>query len=136
MQIAAPVDSTPIEGALEDARQHDRAGDLVGAETVCRQILKADPNHPQALYRLARSNQRAGLPGLAIAFASRALAQEPTVAFFHRALGDALLAAARAVEAETRLRRALELAPDEPRIYASLGEALVKQCRFAEAEDI
>jgi protein O-GlcNAc transferase len=130
------VDAASVNEAVQAARRHYHAGDLDRAEQLCRGVLKLCPDHPGALYRLGEINRRAGVPGLAIAFLSRALALDPSVPSFHRAFGEALSAAGRTDEAEASLRYALALAPDDSSVYASLAGLLTQQSRLAEALDL
>jgi len=49
-----------VEEALRIARQHHKAGQLAQAETLYRQILQQQPNHPDALHLLGVIAYQAG----------------------------------------------------------------------------
>lgn len=125
-----------VEEMLSAARERGAAGDLARAEALCRAVLKARPNCPQALYRLAKINLQAGLPSLAVAFASRAVALEPERPSYHLALGTALQAAGKLEQAEAAIRRALALAPADPEVHLGLAAVLTGQGRPSQAIEV
>ncbi len=137
LEADAPIREDPLtfDAGLARARACYYAGDLDTAERVCRELLKQQPNHPRLFYRLGMIAIRVGTPTLAAAFLSRAVAGDPTVPSFHRALGDALRLVGQLPAAETSLRRAQSLAPLDPRILVSLSELMSSQGRLREALD-
>lgn len=125
-----------VEEELAKARQHFGAGEYEQAERICRQILRAHPNHPEALNQLAETTHHAGAPVVALALARRAVSLVPDNAVFLLTLGLALHALGRSAEAEGTLRRALDLSPDSRPILAGLVSALIALGRLAEAHEL
>jgi protein O-GlcNAc transferase len=62
---------------LADARARFQAGDIAGAEQLCRQILKGEPNSWEALQVLGMAAQQRGDSGAAVALFEQALAINP-----------------------------------------------------------
>jgi protein O-GlcNAc transferase len=62
---------------LADARARFQAGDIAGAEQLCRQILKTEPNSWGALQVLGMAAQQRGDPAAAVALFEQALAINP-----------------------------------------------------------
>jgi protein O-GlcNAc transferase len=125
-----------LEAALKTVGRFYYAGELEEAERGCREILRVHPNEPRALYRLGKVALAAGVPSMAMAFIAQAIARDPSDASFHRGLGDALRLMGKNERAEVSLRRALELAPDSPRVRESLSALLMQQGRLAAALEI
>src|SRR5579883_2325973 len=132
LQVGA-IDQLPGESSFEIAERYYHAGQLDQAEPLFRQVLREQPNHPRALYRLGKIALASSVPSLAVGLISRALSFAPDDPSIRRAFGDALLAYGKPNEAEAEFRRALELAPDDPRIYASLSNVFIVQSKFDQA---
>jgi protein O-GlcNAc transferase len=113
----APCRSTD---ALASALEHQQAGRLQEAERIYRQVLSAEPSHPQALHLLGLLNYEAGKSAIAVAFISRAIAIEPRIPSFHHNLGAALQAQGRLDEALASYRQALAIRPDSPQAHSNL----------------
>ncbi len=121
---------------LKLAEAHATAGRLEDAETVLRQILKADANQPDALGALAAIAANVGKLDVAIALQERALAARPNAAVFRANLAEMYRRRAEALpadEAEPALRRALELAPERGDVANALGVILAAAGRQQEA---
>jgi len=67
-----------------------RAGDLPGAESLCKTVLCADPSRPEALLLRAVVAMRTERPAEALVAARRALPVHPAQAAIHALIGDAL----------------------------------------------
>ena len=115
------------------AIQHHRAGRLVEAEALYRQILVTETEHPDSLHMLGVIAQQSGQPHLAIELIRRAISHNGAVPAFHNNLGNAYIAAQLWVEAETCFRRALEWKPDYTEAHYNLGSALRAQGKFEDA---
>ena len=92
----------PIGEALVYAERCRGEGRLIEAEAVCRQILKAQPNVPEAEHLLGVIAHQNGKLAEAIEHVQRAIKLAPQVALFHANLGEMLRLAGRpklAVEA-------------------------------------
>lgn len=73
---------------LKLAEAHVSAGRLAEAETVLRQILKADPNQPDALTALAALALNVGRLDVAIKLQQRAVAARPDAPLYLSNLGE------------------------------------------------
>ena len=115
------------------AIQHHRAGRLVEAEALYRQILTTETEHPDSLHMLGVLAQQSGQPYLAIELIRRAISHNGAVPAFHNNLGNAYVATEKWLEAETCFRRALEWRPDYAEAHYNLGAALRAQGRLDDA---
>jgi protein O-GlcNAc transferase len=126
---------TPIPEALAMALQHHRAGRLQEAEPIYQEILRADPDHVDALHLLGVLAHQMGHAGRAVESIGRAIRLDGNQAAFHNNLGLALVSQGRVAEAIASFRRALELRPDYAGAYNNLGIALKDRGQVAEAID-
>jgi Flp pilus assembly protein TadD len=113
-------------------RKH-QSGDTAGAEALCRLVLAADPEQPDALHFqgiLAHLNNR---PEEAINFLNRAVAARPDSAEFHSNLALALGDCGKYNQAVAACGRALAISPNYPVAHNNLGNALCGLRRFDEA---
>ena len=78
-----------IEQAMRIAVQHQQAGKLAEAESVCRQVLAYQPNHPDAQNLLGVIALQHGRVDDAIELIGKAIAAVPKNAAFHNNLGNA-----------------------------------------------
>ncbi|HEY3899041.1 MAG TPA: glycosyltransferase [Chthoniobacter sp.] len=72
-QIPAEVSTITVEQALQLAMAWDRAGQFAISEPIYRQVLAAQPNHLEALHRLAAAYRQLGRSEDALACEKRAL---------------------------------------------------------------
>jgi serine/threonine-protein kinase len=123
----------PVLTVMLLAQASSAVGDGAGAEQVLRQAVAARPDQVVLLDALGRLLERQGPPRLAEAIecyrAARALRPHLGVA-----LGQALVKAGRAAEAEAVLRALVRQQPDNPEIHFYLGYALGEQKKPGEAE--
>ena len=130
------IDSAPAgRDALDEAFARFGAGDLKGAEALCRRVLSHAPADPEANYLLGVMLLNAGKAREAskpLAQASRAEPDRPDI---HVALGTALFLRQRPEEAAFHLRRAVEMEPEDAQAWNNLGTVLLALDRSAEAED-
>ena len=122
-----------VRQALDLALQQHRAGRLVEAETLYRQILAVQPNHADALHYLGVIAHQAGRDDLAIEWIRRALALNPHNSQAHCNLGEALLGAGRRAEAIAAYHQSLSIDPGDALVYYNLGNALRDSGRLEEA---
>ena len=73
--------------ALENARRHHAAGDLPKAESIYRQILQTENNHPDALHLLDLIAYQIGKNDVALNLITKALKSKPLFAKAHSNLG-------------------------------------------------
>ena len=72
-----------LQQALDLAVEQQTSGDLPRAESIYNQILKADPNQPQALHLLGVIAHQGGDNEKAIELIERALAIYPDLSLIH-----------------------------------------------------
>ena len=100
-----------------------RAGNDARARVVCRDILKREPNQPDALRLLARLSTQTGMYGEAVSLLRRACVAGATDADLHCQLGQALMSAGRDQEAIwvlTSARRGRAEHPPTTKLLATL----------------
>jgi predicted O-linked N-acetylglucosamine transferase (SPINDLY family) len=101
-----------IAEALAIATTHHQAGRLPSAERIYRQILQAEPNHPDALHLLGLIARQVGQPTVAAELIGRAIAMNPQVAIYHCNLGTACRDLGRIDQALACFQQAVELNPE------------------------
>jgi tetratricopeptide (TPR) repeat protein len=111
-----------LSEALAIALRHYQAGRLAAAEQLCRQILQADPDRPDALNLLGLVAYRSGRYGVAVDYIGRALALRPQAAGYHLNLGAAHAAMQQFDEAAACYGRALEIQPNLAEAHGNLGD--------------
>jgi predicted O-linked N-acetylglucosamine transferase (SPINDLY family) len=115
------------------ARQKIHAGDLTGAEALCRHVLAQRPdNFDAACLAGIVCLQQDRLPDAA-ELLSRAARTRPDVADVHANLGHALRGLGRFEEAAASLERAVQLRPNYPIAMNNLGLVRRAQGRIADA---
>src|SRR3989442_54636 len=122
-----------VEQALALALQQQQAGNLQQAEQVYRDILRADPNQPEALYQLGRIAYGSGYPGAAGTPLTQAPLPQPNTSVAHNRLGVDLLNQGKSAEAATCFEQALRLDPDYAEAHYNLGIVYAGQGKLAEA---
>ncbi|TAL09208.1 MAG: tetratricopeptide repeat protein [Nitrospirae bacterium] len=122
-----------IAESLTIALQHHQAGRLPEAEALYRQILQAQPQHPDALHLLGVIAHQRGQHEAAVDLIGKALTLSPQRADFHNNIGQAYRALGRFDDALSSYGRALALQPVFPEAYYNLGNALSDLGRIQEA---
>jgi len=125
--------SMPLGEALMYAERCRNEGQLLQAESVCRQILQTQPNVPEAEHLLGVIAHQNGKLGEAIEHVRRATKLAPQVALFHANLGEMLRLAGRPKLAAEEARRALEIEPTNAAALSNLGVALYELKEYEEA---
>jgi tetratricopeptide (TPR) repeat protein len=123
----------PVGEALALAERHRSAGRLDEAAALCRKILAAAPNEPNAEHVLGLVAHQAGRLGEAIEHIRRAVALAPDMPLYHANLGEMCRLAGRIEDAVIEGRRAVDLKPDYPEALSNLGVALYEQKKYEEA---
>jgi protein O-GlcNAc transferase len=113
--------------------KHHQAGRMAEAETCYRQVLAAQPDHPDALHLLGVVAHQAGRHGLAVDLIGRAIMRNGTNPIYFSNLGCALRDLGRRDEAVAAFEQAIRVKPDFAQAYLSLGAALKDQGRLDEA---
>ena len=110
-----------------------RAGNLVEAERLYRQICAVDPRHVDSLHFLGLLAGQMGRNDVAIDMIGRALAIEPDHADAHCNLGNVLAMEGRLDQAAAHFEQALARKPDSAEAYYGLGTVLSAQGKFTQA---
>ena len=134
-QVAGQSNATfmPLGEALMYAERCRGEGRLMEAESVCRRVLEAQPNLPEAEHLLGVIAHQNGKLGEAIEHVQRAARLAPQVALFHANLGEMLRLAGRPKLAADAARRAIEIAPNMAAAWSNLGVALYELKDYEEA---
>ena len=122
-----------ISEALAHALQHHQAGRLQEAEALYRQILQAQPNHPDALHLLGVIAHQVGQEEVAVTYISRAIELNAVIPEYRNNLGEAYRAQGRMAEAAAHYRQALALNPSFAEAHYNLGLVLQGGGKPAEA---
>jgi len=115
------------------ARLSIQAGDLAHAEAHCRQVLRADPRHADALHLLGGLAYQSGHFDAATQLVRQALEQVPTNAAWHADLGLILVAQGHMLEAEGCYDQALKLRPEFAEAHAAMCHVLTQIGRLEDA---
>jgi predicted TPR repeat methyltransferase len=109
---------------LERALRHHEAGRIDDAEAIYREVLAADPDHPDALHWLGLAQFQRRNFVEAADLMGRAVRGNSTVSAYWHNYGESLIAANRITDAIAAYRFAVDLEPNLGISYASLGVAL------------
>jgi tetratricopeptide (TPR) repeat protein len=101
-----------------------KAGKLAEAEAIYRQVLQAEPRHPDALNLLGLVMGDSGRPEVAVELIAAAIAANPSIAQFHANLGEMNRRLGRLRPAAESLRRALDMDSSLVDVYNTLGVVL------------
>ncbi len=119
---------------LADARTRFQAGDVAGAEQLCRQILKTEPNSWEALQILGMAAHQRGNPAAAVALFEQALAINPRDLATLNNLGIAQLQRRDFAAAIRALEAALAIDPELVAAVNNLGNVHRERGRLDLAE--
>ena len=122
-----------LADTLQQAYEHYGAGRLEQVETLCREILQAEPAHAEALHLLGALALRVGKHDVAAEILQLAVTHGPGNASYHSNLGEAYRQTGRLDEAEAQLRQALSLDSNLASGHANLGATLLLLDRIDEA---
>jgi tetratricopeptide (TPR) repeat protein len=119
--------------AVQMAVQQMRSGRWPEGESICRQILAAEPNHSGALHLLGVSAGTNGRTDEAIELIRKAIKSNPNAAEYHTNLSKFLGDQSRYEEAIAAARRAIQLQPQLATAWNNLGEALRRSGQISES---
>jgi protein O-GlcNAc transferase len=120
-------------GTLQRARTLHSAGRLAEAEALYQDLLRREPDHPEATHLLGVLALQCGQPEAAVALISRTLELDPGNAQAHANLGSALLTLKRWEEALAHYDGAQKLNPQFVGVHHNRGTALQMLGRQEEA---
>jgi tetratricopeptide (TPR) repeat protein len=106
---------------LTHAVEHHQSGRLQQAESLCREVLKAQPSHVDALHLLGVLEHQAGRSEAAIALICKAIYLSPNAAAFYSSLGMAFRARGQTTEAMRCYQQALERNPKFAHAHYNMG---------------
>jgi len=111
--------------------QRGRIGDV---ESLCRQVLAVEPDHPDALYLLGLAAFQGGNPSQAAGFIRRAASLSPRNWMFQGDLANVLFQLGNYAEAMAAYRHAAMLKPDEPQFPMGIANCHASAGNYPEAE--
>lgn len=126
-------DAAEEEAQIDQALNHQAAGDIAQAVAGFQRVLSRNPTHWKALYSLFVIELKAGHLDAALAYIDSAIASEPTAALLHYGRGGVLRAMERFAPSLASYDQAIALQPDYPHAYINRGAVLVKQNRITDA---
>ena len=119
--------SLELERLVQTALSHQHAGRLSIAFNLFEDVLKLDPQNPQANFTLGIAAYQAGHVGLAIARLEIAARKAPKHPQAHQLLGLALLNAGDLAAAQKSLKKAISLNPKVADFHAQLGDLYTRK---------
>ncbi|MDP2156823.1 MAG: sulfotransferase [Nitrospirota bacterium] len=137
--MSAPVADSftlPIPKAVDLAVEHHHAGRLQDAESIYKQVLKADPNNVDALHLLGVIAYQVNKFDIALEYIQRAISLRNNVPAMHNNLGMVYYKQYLFRQAEDCFRTALTMTPDYVEAINNLGNALKEQGNYEEAEKL
>lgn len=134
--VAQPVVSLPSKNPLnlfEQAQTLHKEGRLQQAKERYEQLLKAEPQHTQALHYLGLLHVQLGQRDQGIALIRQSLSLDPDQFAAWANLAPVLKEAGRMEEAEACFNAALALKKDAPELWNNLGNMQLLQNKWPEA---
>lgn len=133
-QLAEGQARLSLDEALGQADRYRIEGRLHEAEELCRRILAAEPNLPEAEHLLGLVAHHGGRLAQAVDHLSRATELAPSMALYHANLGEMLRLAGRPRLAVASAKRAIEIDPRMAAAHTNLGVALYELKDYTAAE--
>ncbi len=118
---------------LEKALRYHRSGRFEMAEPIYRNILVADPDHPDALHLLGVLAHQTGRHDIAIELIGKAIRNDPHAPQYYDNMGNACASLGRLEEAVSCYQSALRLRPDSAGALSNLANVLKSLGRLEEA---
>jgi len=110
-----------INDLLSLANNNHQAGRLDDAEKLYRQVLAAQPDHPDALHLLGVIAHQVGRNDMAMELIGRAITLRPTSADYYSNIGLVFVARGDIDQAIAAFQKAIELKPDYPEALFNLA---------------
>ncbi|HZJ54205.1 MAG TPA: tetratricopeptide repeat protein, partial [Myxococcaceae bacterium] len=112
---------------------HFEQGDLDGAATLLRGVLKTEPGNPEANFWMARVNASRNEYSQALESIRAAIDRAPTRAAYHHELGRILQGAGKRPDAVEAWKQAVKLDPGYADAWESMGQAYLDVGRYKDA---
>jgi protein O-GlcNAc transferase len=122
-----------VDNAFHTALCHHQNGQLNKAEQFYKKILKADPNHADALHLLGLIARRTGRHDTALDLMHKAVRIRPQNAVYYFNMGNTLKDHGSLDEAMSCYRKALDIRPEYAEAYNNMGVVLKDQGKSHEA---
>jgi len=132
---AAAREEAAIAPLMAQASELQRGGRLAEAESLCEQILRAQPKSAKTLRLMSALARDSGRFSAALDWLARACDVDEDQADWQRELAAGLFATGRLDEAAARCRRAVALSPRDPDPLDELGHVCAARGAFDEAVD-
>jgi tetratricopeptide (TPR) repeat protein len=126
-------DPAALAAMLEEAAQHNAAGDPAATAERLRLLLRSQPDQPYLLHGLALTTGQLGEWEMACDLAKQAVAREPKIALFHLTLSDILRVLGRFEAADQEAQLAVALEPGNAQAWRVAAACRYDICRPAEA---
>ncbi|MGD9200179.1 MAG: tetratricopeptide repeat protein, partial [Chitinispirillia bacterium] len=118
---------------LEKAINYEKSRKHLNARECYEEILKLDPNQPDAILFIAKVKREDELYLESLELLSRISPKSSNIALFNLEKGENYLALGKDKEALVSLQSALKLLPENPRIHTLLGEINFKLKKYQTA---
>ena len=122
--------------ALKAGLDHHQAGRLAEATARYLEIVREEPQHPDALHLLGVVAQQQGDLPVAVQLIEAAIQINPQAAHYHNNLGNTYRLQGNTIEAIASYRRAIALDPANIAIQHSLANLLAESGKFEEAASL
>jgi tetratricopeptide (TPR) repeat protein len=126
-----PAVATP-SALYEAGLRHMRAEQHLDAQICCQQALAGDPNHAGTLHLMGLLSLNAKQYDHAVEWITGAIRQDPRPEYL-ASLGTTLQQQGRHEEALKVVDKAVQLRPDDTKLWRHLGDILVQLARFDQA---
>ena len=122
-----------VSQQMAEAVTRHRRGDLLGAESLYREVLRLDPAHGDALHLLGVTAHQRGDYQSAVEQIGRAISQGGATAAWHSNLGAAYRGAGQTERAIASFREAIRLNPNHADAHYNLGNVMRDQDELEDA---
>ncbi len=133
---AALLDRAPAVRATAEGRIAEARGDLPGARAKYLEALRLDPRQTRAAERIVGLSTSAAERAALVPYLEQALARDQQIELYWKMLGLIRLEAGDGPGAVTALSHALELEPEDEELAMTLGTALIRVGRPADARRV